>query len=90
MPERAAFICDHIFEMTRPILLVCHERGDWQFLCGGDHSDEARPHIVGIDHLLDRDASLRAILDLPNDWEAERLAEGSSWERRPCGTENGS
>jgi len=28
----AAFICPHVFEDTRPILYVCREDGDWQFI----------------------------------------------------------
>jgi hypothetical protein len=62
MTETAAFICGHVFDQSRPILLVSHEGGDWQFLCGGDHQPCDRPRVVGINHLLDRDPSLRTLL----------------------------
>jgi hypothetical protein len=84
MTEGAAFICGHVFDQSRPVLLVSHGDGDWQFLCGGDHEPGDRPHVVGLNHLLARDASLRELLDLPSDWEAERVDEGSPWERKPC------
>jgi hypothetical protein len=83
MAELAAFICGHVFSESRPVLLVVRDAGDWQLLCGGDHEVGDRPHVVGLNHLLDRDPSLRDLLDLPIDWEAERVEEGSPWVRRP-------
>jgi hypothetical protein len=82
MSETAAFICGHVFDGSRPVLLVSHEGGDWQFLCGADHEPGDRPRVVGINHLLDRDPSLQELLDLPPDWEAERQALGTPWQRR--------
>jgi hypothetical protein len=82
MTEDPAFICSHIFDNTRPVLLVMNTDGDWQFLCGGIHEGET-PRVVGINHLLDRDPSLRSVLDLPNNWEAERESLWSPWQRRP-------
>ena len=83
MAELTAFICRHVFDETRPVLLVSHEGGDWQLLCGGDHETGDRPHVVGLNHILDRDPSLRDILDLPVNWEAERVDEVSLWVRKP-------
>jgi hypothetical protein len=83
MEEVAAFICSHVFDQTRPVLMVLHEGGDWQFLCGADHELGDGPRVVGIKHLLDRDPSLHELLDLPSDWEAERLEVGSPWKRKP-------
>jgi hypothetical protein len=62
-------------------LLVVKSDGDWQFLCGDIH-DEI-PVVVGINHLLDRDPTLREIMDLPDNWEAERESPQSPWQRRP-------
>lgn len=84
MVELAAFICGHVFDQSSPVLLVSHEGGDWQFLCGGYHEAGDTPRVVGINHLFDRDWSLRELLDLPSDWEAERVAVGGPWERRHC------
>lgn len=77
--EHAAFICPHVFENTRPVLLVCREGGDWQLLCGDNHS--GRSVVVGLNHLLDRDPSLLEVMDLPRDWEAERERVNGPWRR---------
>lgn len=77
----ACFICSHVFDKTRPILLVVHEDGDWQFMCGAaDHAGNDG-HLVGAGHLIDRDPSLNECADLPNGFVAERSAVGESWHR---------
>jgi hypothetical protein len=81
--ERAAFVCSHVFEGSRPILLAAHEEGDWQFLCGGEHGSGDGPRVVGLNHLLAREPGINAILDLPQNWEAERPDVGRPWIRRP-------
>lgn len=78
--EVIAYICDHIFKNTHPILLVSREEGDWQCLCGGVHHNEI-PHVVGINHLFDRDPTLNELRDLPNGWEAERDAPNLQWRK---------
>jgi hypothetical protein len=83
MVERAAFVCEHVFDASRPVLLVSHEAGDWQFLCGGeDHGSWETARVVGINHLFDRDASLLGLVDLPVGGEAERPQVGGPWVRR--------
>ena len=85
MPEKetAAFVCSHIFSATRPVLFVSREDGDWQFLCGGTHDADEKPRVVGLNHLMERDTTLREILDLPSDWDAERSAVNAPWARTP-------
>ncbi len=75
----AVYICSHVFENTKPILLVCHESGDWQFLCGGTHEINEKPKVVCIDHLLARDPSLNEVSSLPENYDAERKAIGEKW-----------
>jgi len=83
MVERAAFVCEHVFDARRQVLLVSHEGGDWQFLCGGeDHESWETARVVGIKHLFDRDASLRELFDLPVGWDAERTKVGDPWVRK--------
>jgi hypothetical protein len=81
--EIAAFVCSHVFEKRSPVLLVLRSEGEWQLLCGGAHDNEEVPRVVGLAHLVDEDPSLRAVLDLPLEWEAERSSQASPWERRP-------
>jgi len=78
-----AYICTHVFENTRPILLIAHESdGDWQFMCGGTDHGAGEGHVVGVAHLMDRDPSINECANLPNGFEAERSATDQAWIRR--------
>lgn len=80
--ETPAFVCSHVFHNERPVRLVSREDGEWQFLCGeADHHDDG--HLVGLEHLVERDSSLSEVLDLPPDWDAEREDPGKPWLRTP-------
>jgi hypothetical protein len=79
-----AFVCQHVFDNTKPILYVCKSEGDWQFLCGGYHEINELPSVVGIGHLLSRDNTLFEILDLDDNNEAERDSIGSDWKINKC------
>ena len=75
--ETAACICQHVFDDTRPVLLVSRADGDWQALCGAAHVDGEGPRLVGLNHLFERDPTLRDLADLPPEWEAERFEVGA-------------
>jgi hypothetical protein len=76
-----SYICSHVFQDERPILLIVHEDGDWVFMCGkSDHGDNDI-HIVGVGHLVDRDPSINECANLANDCEAERETVASPWIR---------
>jgi SAM-dependent methyltransferase len=78
-----AYVCLHIFDASRPVLLVSRADGDWCFLCGDVHEDITDNYrVVGKDHILDRDPTLRELDDLPADWEAERMSVTHPWQRR--------
>ena len=79
--EVAAYVCSHVFNDTRPVLLVSRAGGDWQCLCGGNHEAGEVPSVVGLNHLMERDVTLREIIDLPDDWEAERASQKDPWIR---------
>jgi len=81
--ESAAFVCSHVFENARPVLLVARENGDWMYLCGKSHEDDEDYHVVGAKHLIERDATLEEIASLADNWEAERSEVGRPWTRRP-------
>ncbi|WP_210404802.1 hypothetical protein [Hahella sp. CCB-MM4] len=79
-PNLGVFVCPHVFKDTRPVLLVVHEDGEWQCLCGqGDHLDDG--HLVGMGHLVNRDPSIDDLYDLPEGWEAERESLSHNWLR---------
>ena len=80
--ETAAFVCSHVFDGSKPVLLVSREDGDWQLLCGGGHDAAELPRVVGLNHLLVRDPSLHEVAGLPVGWEAERSQPGEPWATR--------
>ena len=76
-----SYVCSHVFENKRPILLVVREDGDWMFMCGGADHVSHQYRVVGVGHLVDRDPTLNDCADLPNGSEAERSAIGEPWLR---------
>jgi hypothetical protein len=82
-PNLKSYVCSHVFSKARPILLVVHEGGDWSFLCGdNDHTSDGY-RVVGVGHLVERDATIDECADLPPEFEAERTAIGQPWLRCP-------
>jgi len=77
-----AFVCSHVFARERPILLVSHEDGDWQFLCGGGHEQSEKPRVIGIGHIVANDPSLEQLADLGVNEGAERESLAHPWIRR--------
>lgn len=65
-------------------MYVCKADGDWQFLCGEFHNNDEVPRVVGLGHILSRDKSLLEIMDLEDDWEADRENVGGAWTKRKC------
>jgi hypothetical protein len=80
-PHTVAFVCQHVFKRQLPVLLVSREGGDWQFLCGGYHDEDDRPHVAGLNHIIANDPTLSDVCDLPENWEAERSKIGAAWRR---------
>ena len=79
--ELKSYVCKHIFENSRPVLLVSKMDGDLCFLCGSLHDDTAEEYrVVGANHILDRDQSLIEIaMKLNDNFEAERKTVDSPW-----------
>jgi hypothetical protein len=81
-----AYVCLHIFDGSRPVLLVVRSASDWSFLCGAEHEDTGASYrVVGKGHILDRDPTLKELADLAPNWEAERASVRDAWVRKPCG-----
>lgn len=85
-PNVAVFTQRTILEDGRPILLVVHdeEDGAWQFLDGGEFRVEAAM-LVALRTMLDRDASIAALADLPQGWQASRTGPEGPWKREKSG-----
>lgn len=82
-----AYVCRHVFDGSRPILLVSRADGDWCFLCGGFHEENASEYrVIGIGHVVDSDKTLKELYDLPEEWEAERQDASSGWVRTSIDT----
>jgi hypothetical protein len=83
-PNQKAYVCIHVFENTRPVKLVTRDEDGWCFLCGDVHPDTADSYrVVGAGHILGRDPTIRAIDNLPMDWEAERVDADGEWFMTP-------
>ena len=70
-----------IISGSQPILYVVHDKdGDWQFLDGGDVSEEDAA-TVALRNIAKRDPSIKSLADLPIGWAAERTAVDQEWQR---------
>jgi hypothetical protein len=77
-----SYVCIEVLSGERPVLYVTRPDGDWCFLCGGDHPDDASAYrVVGAGHVLGSDPTLAAVLDLEPFQEAEREVVGGLWVR---------
>lgn len=79
--DYGVYVCDHVFKKERPVLLVIRDPdGYWQFLCGDDSDTEGDCHLVGVGHLIDRDASLTDMAELSICSGAERASVQDEWD----------
>jgi hypothetical protein len=82
--HQKAYVCIHVFHRERPVLLITRPDGDWCFLCGDEHEEDASAYrVVGIGHVLEHDPSIEAVLDLAPGWDAERSARDQPWRMQP-------
>lgn len=78
--NQKANICKCVFEYQCDIKLVAREEGSRMFLCGEVHDDDPGSFkVAGFGYLTARDVSLHEILDLEDNWQAERPERGAPW-----------
>lgn len=83
-PNLGVIICSHVYDASRPILLVTHDDEGWNFACGHhDHRGAEDFHVAGVGHLIERDPSINQCADLPVGHLAERASVDSRWTRNP-------
>ena len=77
------YACTHVIDAQRPVLYVCREAEDWMFACGGDDHAQSTDDwkVLHAGHLLSQDDTLRHVMDLDVDQQAERSATDEPWER---------
>jgi Domain of unknown function (DUF4262) len=79
-PDTACFTTNRVMEGA-PITYVSHDfEGDWQFH-GDDDISEVAPQLVGLDCMVEMDASLQELHELPCGWAAERKSPKHKWKR---------
>ena len=86
-PDVAVFTTRAIVEDGAWIASVSHDQEDgaWQFHDAGSGSaDVTEARIVSLRHIVERDPTVRDILDLPLSGHASRDALGSPWVRDRC------
>ena len=83
-PHILSFVCVDVYPGGKDILLVSREHGDWSFLCGSTHPESLdQIQMIGMSHLLERDPTLRQVLNLHRNQSAERQELGGRWWRVP-------
>ncbi len=61
-------------------MLVVREESDWMFLCGEEHEEDPENYrVVGFGHLLKDNPCLLELVDLSDNYEAERADVNSDW-----------
>lgn len=86
-PDVAVLTTCAIVEGRAPVLRVTHDEDDgaWQFHDGNrapPHEADAR--IVSLRSMIERDASLSSLADLPLGWTATRNDPDRPWDRQPA------
>ena len=82
--HQKVYVCIHVFDRERPVLLVSRADSDWMFLCGEEHPQDAASYrVAGIGHVVSHDPTLEEVLDLAPEWDAERPSVGEPWTRVP-------
>ena len=84
-PETTAcFVCEHVINRRRPILLVTHDEDEeyeyWQFLCGESDHTEANIKIISIKQATEIDPSINDLYEMPLGISADRKSINDKWE----------
>ncbi|HTK19392.1 MAG TPA: hypothetical protein VL442_07765 [Mucilaginibacter sp.] len=77
----ACFVCDHVMNRNRPILMVIHNiDGDWQFVCGLSDHDNSNIRIISLQQAAEIDPSINDIYEIPAGVGADRESVNGKWE----------
>jgi hypothetical protein len=83
-PNVATFATRPVMDGTSWIALVSHddEDGGWQFI-GPEGASMDQAMLVALHNVLDRDATIAELADLPLGWQAWRTSRDAPWQRGP-------
>jgi hypothetical protein len=74
--------CSHVLDEDRSILLVSRELdGEVLAVCGGDDDSPETMRDITLDKLIEFDAALTELGDMPDGWVAMRESSGDAWAR---------
>lgn len=81
-PDTMAYVREAIAENLEPVTDVYHDADDGAGQFHGVRRD-GKPKLLCLHHLVDRDATIDELADLPRGWRAWRDAVGERWTREP-------
>jgi hypothetical protein len=78
----ACFVCGHVMDKSRPILLASHEKEDgcWQFLCGFNNHNDADIKIISLKQAVEIDSSINELFEMSLGLAADRKSVNHKWE----------
>ena len=77
--NQAVFTCLHIIEENKPILYVKRDNeGDWQFLCGDNHTTEDA-RVIALQEIINIDPSVSKVSNLKCGQIAVRESKENEW-----------
>lgn len=78
--DRPVFTTTYVLKENKPILYVSHdEDGAWQFHTTNDGVDTTTAMLVTLQNVLDHDATVNEVSDLPLGHYASRESVGEAW-----------
>lgn len=83
-PNTATIATVNVLNRQSPILLVTHDSddGSWQFL-GATTDDASEGRVVAISSIVELDATVTELANLPLGWRAWRDSPQLPWKREP-------
>ena len=83
-PNTGVFTTKRIVNGEEPVLEVHHDAEDesWQFHGAGESSAKTIAHVC-FHHIIDKDATIVELADLPAGWRAKREGPSARWVREP-------
>jgi hypothetical protein len=77
---KAVFTTVYVIENNSPIIYVSHDMdGDWQFFGPEKDVEVDKARVVSLEEIIEIDASVKEVLDMPKGTDAHRKSLESEW-----------